>query len=66
MQVAISLRFEERTRLGCWRRRPADASETLGETPRVACGTQALPGESLARLFTTKPKPASGYRTHGK
>ena len=42
-QIAISPWFEERTRLGCWRRRPADAPEALGETPWAACETQALP-----------------------
>jgi hypothetical protein len=44
-RIEVPLRFGERTRLGCWRQRPADASESLGETPRAACGTQALPGK---------------------
>jgi hypothetical protein len=60
MQFVIRFRFGERTRLGCWRRRPADVSEVLGETPRTACETQALPETTP---IPTKPKQASGYRT---
>lgn len=61
MQVAIPFRFEERTRFGCWRRRPTDASKALGEMPVAACGMQAIPGDFLARSFTTKPERTPGY-----
>ena len=42
--AAAARRSGERARPGCWRGRLADDSDALGETPRVACGTQALPG----------------------
>ena len=65
-QLGLSVRFGERTRLGCWRRRPADASEVLGGTPRTACETQALPGKRETLPTETKPKQASGYRTQSE
>ena len=47
----------ERARPGCWRRRPADASEALGET-------QAFHGSIRGPLVPSKPKQASRYRAH--
>lgn len=34
----------ERTRLGCWFRRPAEIPKFPGGTPGTACETPALPG----------------------
>ncbi len=54
----------ERTRLGCWLRRLAEASDALGGTPRAACETPALPGPLLRSNCVPKPVRAPGYRTH--
>ena len=40
----------ERTRPGCWHRRPADVSGVPGGTPGTACETQALPGKFGTRV----------------
>jgi len=64
--MQLELHSVERTRLACWRRRLADASEALGETPRAACGTQALLGGIRNRIFQSKAKQASRYQTQAE
>ena len=63
MQGDDPLWLGERTRLGCWLRRPAEAFEILGETPRTACETQALPGKSRPRSSETEPGAPDPKRT---
>ena len=64
MQIVIALWSGERTRLGCWRRRPAAASEALGGDAEGSLRDAGAPRTSIVPPI--KPKQASGYRTQSE